>query len=109
MRAYVLMNGDKHRLANICKLPEKAYGIEGSLSIKPRCRFVQEDEDRRFGNQLDTDSHTLALLDRKTCTNSSYQSMFQIVQLQKVDYGVYISRLLLASGIATLSKDGREL
>lgn len=103
------MDSNKDSLADISKLAEESNGVESCLSIETRSRLIQEYQDGGFGDKFDTDSDTLALLNRQAISNTSNQSMLEIVKLKEVDNSLDVCNLLLARCVTALTKQRREL
>jgi hypothetical protein len=103
------MDGYEHSLADISKFPEESHRVESGLTIQSRCWLVKENENRGLRYELNTNCHSLALLDRKTSPNLANQRVLKIVKLKKVNDGIDVSQLLLPRCIAALTKKCREL
>ena len=52
--------------------------------------------DVRLADELDTDRHTLPLLDTETSPGLSDESVFNVMQFQKIDDDVHIGKFFLA-------------
>jgi hypothetical protein len=55
----------EHSLATVHKASEEAHNVVSRLSVKTRGWFVQEQQ-RRFGHELNTQCHALPLFNAKT-------------------------------------------
>jgi hypothetical protein len=73
------MDGDQYRLTDVGKLPEETNGVESSLSIEARGRFIEEDQNRWLGNEFNANGDTFTLLDRETGANASNECMFEVM------------------------------
>ena len=66
-----LMNSTQNGLSAISKLSHQLTDRPGSLGIKTRGRFIQEQQQFRLCNQLDTDGQTFTLLHIQTFTSNT--------------------------------------
>jgi hypothetical protein len=85
------------------ELLQERDNLVRALTIQSTRRLIEE-EKRGLGHQLDADSQSLSLLDSKTSTRNTNQSVFDIVQLQEIDNLVDISEFLGSTRRSWLSQ-----
>jgi hypothetical protein len=85
------------------ELLQERDNLVRALTIQSTRRLIEE-EKRGLGHQLDADSQSLSLLDSKTSTRNTNQSVFDIVQLQEIDNLVDVSEFLGSTRRSWLSQ-----
>lgn len=85
------------------ELLQERDNLVRALTIQSTRRLIEE-EKRGLGHQLDADSQSLSLLDSKTSTRNTNQSVFDIVQLQEIDNLVDVGEFLGATRRSGLSQ-----
>lgn len=104
-----LMNGDEDCLADVGELAKETNSLEGGLPVKTRGWLVEEDKNGWLGDELNTDGEALALFDGETRSDTTDECVLNVVQLEKIDNCVDVSKLFLLRSVAGLSEKSAEL
>lgn len=99
------MNSADDRLSSTSKLPQESDDTKRALTIQPRRRLIQEQQQLWLSSQLNTNGQPLPLLDPK----AGYNSILKLPELQQIDDCVHIRQLLRTGDMPFLTKDRGEL
>ncbi|GKT65725.1 hypothetical protein ColTof4_03509 [Colletotrichum tofieldiae] len=103
-----LVDGAENGLSGGGQLLEEAHNVEGALAVKTGGGLVEEEEELGLGGQLDTDGHTLALLDRQAELGGSNDAVGDVLHLQQGDDLFNIRESLRDRGLVGLAEEGGE-
>lgn len=104
-----LMDGGEDGLSVVRELAQQEHDRPRRLRVETRSRLVEEDEQGRLGDQLDTDSETLALLDVETHADFADDRLRVRFHLEELDDLLDKLELLRLRDRARLTKQCREL
>jgi hypothetical protein len=103
------VNHTKHCLATFGELGEEINNTPRGLAIKTRCRFVEKQQKRRPGDELNANGETLSLLDIEAYARDANDSVSVRLHFEHVDDLVDIREFLLFGVSTWLSQEGRKL
>ena len=80
-----LVDGGEDGLSVVRELAQQQHDRPRRLRVETRSRLVEEDEQGRLGDQLDTDSETFALLDVETHSDFADDRLCVRFHLEELD------------------------
>ena len=98
------MDGAKNSLALVRKLPQKPDDVPRALTIQPRRRFVQEQQQFGLGGELNTDRETFASFD----VQGEDEGIGEGLELQEFDDFLDIGVFLLLRDVVRLPQVSGE-
>ena len=99
-----LVDRAKNSLALVGELPQKPNNVPRALTIQPRCRFVQEQQEFGLGSELNTDRETFASFD----VQREHKGVGERLELQKLNDFLDVRVFLLLRDVIWLSEVSGE-
>ena len=103
-----LVDGAEDGLAVVGKFTHERADGPGGLRVKTRSRFVEEEQQVRFGSDLNADGQTLALFNVETFTEDTDNSISVLLHAQHFDHLIDVCNLLSTRDVSWLPEQSGE-
>ena len=94
------MDCAKDGLALVCEFPEESDKVPCALGVQTGGRFIKEEQQFGFASQLDSDGQPFPSF----YVQAEYQSLREILQLEKLDHLFDIGILFFLGNVLGLTK-----